>query len=346
MKIRTGLLTAIAAGAGYAALQRLRRRPSLDLNGKVVLITGGSRGLGLAMAREFGAQGAIIAICARDDGELHRAQNNLMSHGVRSHTFVCDVSDRQQVESMVADVIEQLGGIDVLVNNAGVINVGPFSEMDLEDFGHAMKVMFWAPLYMTTAVLPSMRARKGGSIVNITSIGAKLSVPHLLPYSCAKFAALALSEGLRTELAPEGICVTTIVPGLMRTGSHLNAEFKGRQAHEYAWFATGAATPLVSIGAARAARSVVRATMRGDSEKILSFPADAAARFHGLFPGLTSDLMGVVARMLPSGTQLPGDSRPGHAVEAGLHSRLWKFMTLAGRRAAQSLNETPVAQRF
>jgi len=313
----------------------------LDLRGKVVLITGGSRGLGLAMAREFGSRGAIVAICARDDDELHRAQNDLIARGVRLHTFVCDVSDRQQVESMVQELAEQLGPVDVLVNNAGIINVGPFSEMDLEEFGHAMKVMFWAPLYTTLAVLPSMRARNRGSIVNITSIGAKVSVPHLLPYSCAKFAALALSEGLHTELAPDGIRVTTIVPGLLRTGSHLNAEFKGKQAHEYTWFATAAATPLISIGAARAARSIVCATIRGDSEKILSIPADAAARFHGLFPGLTSELLSLVNRMLPTGTQLSGDARPGHHVEAGLNSRMWKLITVLGRNAAKSLNELP-----
>ena len=133
---------------------------------------------------------------------------------------------------MVAEAAELLGPIDVLVNNAGIITVGPFLEMDVEDFDQAMKVMFWGPLYTTLAVLPAMRARKQGSIVNITSIGGKVSVPHLLPYCCAKFAAVALSEGLRTELMPDGIRVTTIAPGLLRTGSHLNARFKGKQADE------------------------------------------------------------------------------------------------------------------
>jgi short-subunit dehydrogenase len=109
-------------------------------------------------------------------------------------------------------MIQRVGLIDVLVNNAGLIRVGPFAAMTLDDFQQTMDVMFWGPLHTTLAVLPSMRERKQGSIVNIVSIGGKVGVPHLLPYSCAKFALVALSEGLRAELAPDGIRVTTIVP--------------------------------------------------------------------------------------------------------------------------------------
>jgi short-subunit dehydrogenase len=216
--------------------------------------------------------------------------------------------------------------------------------MRVEDFDHAMNVIFWGTLYTTLAVLPAMRARGQGQIVNITSIGAKVSVPHLLPYCCAKFAAAALSEGLRTELAPAGIRVTTIAPGLLRTGSYLNAQFKGDQADEYAWFAAGAATPLVSIAASRAARSIIRATVRGESEKILSVPADLLARFHGLFPGLTAKLLSIANLMLPKGTADAGgsgstDHTPGYAIEDGLNSSLWKAFTQLGRSAAESLNE-------
>lgn len=339
MKLQTSILVAVAAGAGYLAFHRLRNRPSIHLRGKVVLITGGSRGLGLAMAREFGSQGAVIAICARDEEELDRAQADLIDRGIRSHTFVCDITQRNQVMEMVADVTQLLGRIDILVNNAGIIKVGPFSEMEMEDFDQAMNVMFWGALHATHAVLPGMRSQKSGSIVNITSIGGKVSVPHLLPYSCAKFAAVALSEGLRTELAPAGIRVTTIVPGLMRTGSHLKAEFKGHQSEEYSWFAAGAATPLVSIGAEQAARSIVRATLRGDSEKILSVPAGILAQLNGLVPGLTSEILTFVNRFLPS----EGGSKTaasGEDLEATFRSTIWKVITGLGRKAAESLNET------
>jgi NAD(P)-dependent dehydrogenase (short-subunit alcohol dehydrogenase family) len=341
MKLQTGILATIAAGAGYVTVDRFRRRSWIDLAGKVVLITGGSRGLGLATAREFGSRGAVVAICARDEMELSRAQADLTARGVRSQSFVCDITDRNQVVAMVADATRRLGPIDILVNNAGMITVGPFCEMDTEDFERAMNVMFWGPLHMTQAVLPAMRARKRGSIVNITSIGGKVSVPHLLPYCCAKFAAVALSEGLRTELAPAGIRVTTIVPGLLRTGSHLNAEFKGKLAREYAWFAAGAATPLVSISAERAARSIVRATVRGDSEVILSAPADVLARLHGIAPGVTVEVLSIAARLLPSDGGST-EAKSGYEIESEMNSRLWNVITTLGQKAAESLNQIPM----
>ena len=215
--------------------------------------------------------------------------------------------------------------------------MGPFAAMEIDDFDEAMSVMFWGALQTTVAVLPGMRERGQGSIVNIASIGGKVSIPHLLPYSCAKFALIALSEGLRTELAPAGIRVTTIIPGLLRTGSHLNAEFKG--AGDYGWFAAGAATPIVSISAERAARSIVRATVTGRSEKVLSVPAELLARLQGVAPTVTADILGLANRMLPQAASTR--TRTGHEIEAEWTSRLWRSFTSQGRQAAESLNELP-----
>jgi len=337
MKSR-GLLFTAGAGLGYLAIRRWFRPPAIHLPGKVVLITGGSRGLGLALAREFGSRGASVAICARDHAELERAVADLGSRGIPAKSFVCDVANRDSVTETIAQVVQAMGPIDVLVNNAGIITVGPFAEMELDDFHRAMDVMFWGPLHTTLAVLPVMRSRREGSIVNITSIGGKVSVPHLLPYCCAKFAAVALSEGLRSELAAEGIRITTIAPGLMRTGSHLKAQFKGKAKKEYTWFAAGGASGLVSISAERAARSVVNALVCGTSEKILSIPADVLARLHGFSPGLASGLMELANRFLPEATE-SSELRSGHEVERGFNSSLWKTITWPGRRAATELNE-------
>lgn len=329
------------AGLGTILFRHFSGRAKLDLHGKVVLITGGSRGLGLATAREFGSYGATIAICSTTAAELSRAVDDLERLGIRAAGFICDVGDREAVSSLVDRVKETFGSIDVLVNNAGVIRVGPAAAMVEDDFEQAMRVMFWGAFYCSMAVLPEMRARRAGSIVNITSIGGKISIPHLLPYSCAKFAVEALSTGLRTELATEGIRVTTIAPGLMRTGSHLNATFKGNHAEEYAWFAAGAATPVLSISAQRAARSIVRATMRGDAEKVLSAPADLAARVHGLAPELSAVVLNLVNKfLLPSGMDRPSTQiRKGVELENETNSKAWKLATELGRRAALDLNE-------
>src|SRR5437868_10247139 len=174
----------------------------------------------------------------------------------------------------------RFGRIDVLVNNAGTIEVGPMEVMTLDDYEKAMRTHFWGPLYMVLAVLPEMRARKEGRIVNVSSIGGKISVPHLLPYCASKFALTGFSEGLRAELAKDGIVVTTVCPGLMRTGSPLNAFFKGQHQAEYAWFSISDSLPISSISAQRAARQIVRACKNGDAEVILSVPAQLAALFH------------------------------------------------------------------
>lgn len=336
----TRIAIAGAAGAGAIAWNLNRRRSRMDFRRKVVLITGGSRGLGLQLAREFGSRGAKVALCARNPEELDAAKKDLAGRRVNAHTWVCDVSEPGAVEEMINQITQELGPIDVLVNNAGIIRVAPFQQQTIEDFEQAMNTMFWGNLHATLAVLPTMRQRKEGRIVNITSVGGKVSIPHLLPYSCAKFAAVALSEGLRAELAGSGVRVVTIVPGLMRTGSHLHAEFKGNHNQEYGWFSAGAASPIVSIAAERAARSIVRAAARGDAEKLLSFPADILARLHGQFPGLTAEISGLLNRyVLPKSPDTATGIRTGAQVRTQLNSGLLEALNHLGQLAAESLNE-------
>jgi NAD(P)-dependent dehydrogenase (short-subunit alcohol dehydrogenase family) len=286
-----------AAGAGAFVLKSLwNQLTNFDLNGKTVLITGGSRGLGLVMAREFAREGARVAICARDEAELQRAQTDL---GGEVMTIPCDVTNKQSVALMIDRVNSRFGGVDVLVNNAGVIQVGPIEVMTPADFEEAMKIHFWGPLNTIFAVLPAMRARKSGRIVNISSIGGKVSVPHLVPYSASKFALVGLSKGLRTELMKDGIKVTTVCPGLMRTGSPRNADFKGKHQLEYAWFSISDALPLLTVSAENAARQIVRACKRGEAELVISVPAKVAVLFESLFPEVMSQILAAVNQFLP-----------------------------------------------
>lgn len=294
------ILAAMGAGALVAARLLVRKWQEYDFRDKVVLITGGSRGLGLVLARELAGEGARLAICARDEAELQKALDDLTGRGAQAFAVPCDVTDREQVNRMIASVTEHFGRIDVLINNAGVIQVGPMEVMTLEDYEEAMKIHFWGPLYTTLAVLPQMKERKEGRIVNITSIGGKISVPHLIPYSASKFALVGLSEGLRAELAKDGIVVTTVCPGLMRTGSPRNAFFKGQNEAEYAWFSISDALPITSMQAERAARQIIDACRKGDAEIVLTVQAQLAVRFHGLFPGATQDILGLINKLLPA----------------------------------------------
>lgn len=262
-----------------------------DLNEKVVLITGGSRGLGLVLAREFARHGARVAICARDEDDLSTVRKEFAARGDHFFSAQCDVSDRAQVQTMLKSVENALGPVDVLVNNAGTILVGPLEHMTIEDFQEVMRINFWGAVHTTLAVLPGMRQRHQGRIVNITSIGGKVAFPHLLPYTASKFALVGFSEGLRTELAKDGIWVTTVVPNLIRTGSPRNADFKGDHEKEYAWFTITDSLVGASMSAERAGRQIVRACQNGESEVVLGLPAKLAVVANGVAPGLISDLL-------------------------------------------------------
>lgn len=330
MNGRTGWIVTSAALAGAAAFA-LRRNGGMNLKNKVVLITGGSHGLGLAMAREFAQQGARLALCARDEEALAAAAADLKKRGAEIFTVSCDARDRASVERVIAKTASHYGALDVLVNNAGIIQAGPAANVAIEDFEEAMNVMFWGVVYASFAALPYLQKRSEARIVNITSVGGKVAVPHLLPYACAKFASVAFSEGLRAELSGTGVKVVTIVPGLMRTGSHFNARFKGKAEAEAAWFSAAASTPGISMGAARAARQVVDATQSGVAERTLGVPANFIARFHGLFPGITAELMGAINHLLPgAGTE----SKTG-AESKILRTPWMRALTILGERAAR-----------
>lgn len=335
--VGAGVAAGVTLGAAIYGVSKLRRGD--DLTGEVALITGASRGLGLAIARELAAQGCKLVICARDQHELQLAAQDLSSRGATVLAIPCDIGERDQVERMVQQASERFGRIDLLVNNAGIITVGPLTTQTLDDYEASMKTMFWGVVYPTLALLPQMIARRGGRIANITSIGGKVSVPHLVPYNCAKFAAVGFSEGLHAEVARFGVRVTTVVPGLMRTGSHINAYFKGKKEAEYALFSLSATTPVVAMNARRAARTVVRAIRRGDAEIFLTPQARLAASIHGVAPGITSRALGFVNAMLPDAPAVGGlDRHLGRESENPI-SR--SPLTALGRIAARDLNQVP-----
>jgi short-subunit dehydrogenase len=305
-----------------------------NLNGKVVLITGGSRCLGLVLAREFAAQGARVAICARDDDDLRTVRDQFAARADHFFSSQCDVSDPGQVQSLLTSVENALGPIDVLVNNAGTILVGPLEHMSVADFEEAMRINFWGALHTTLGVLPGMKHRHQGRIVNITSIGGKVAFPHLLPYTASKFALVGLSEGLRAELAKDGIWVTTVVPNLMRTGSPRNAEFKGDYKKEYAWFTISDSLPGASLSAERVARQVVRACKNGESEVVLGLPAKLAVLANGIAPGLISDLLAAGNEwLLPRATGTETARHKGYESESPLTRSGLTSLTRAAERA-------------
>jgi NAD(P)-dependent dehydrogenase (short-subunit alcohol dehydrogenase family) len=330
----------VAAGValGMAAWMLLSRRKPMSLRDKTVFITGGSRGLGLLLAQEFANRGAKIAISARDRSELERAEAQLRVITDQVLTLEIDMTMREEVEMGVHKIEQHFGPLDVLVNNAGTICVGPVETMTIDDYRDSINTHFWGPYFASMGVLPSFQRRRQGRIVNISSVGGKISVPHLVPYSVGKFALTGFSEGLRSELLKDNIYVTTVCPGLMRTGSPRNASFKGNNEAEYAWFSISDALPVISMSAKRAARRIVNACLCGDAEVVLSLPAKVAVKLHGLFPGATTDLLGLMNVLLPSPGGIGRDVRTGKQSSSSL-SPSW--ITTLNERAAQENNQIP-----
>ncbi len=335
MRSDTARDLAVGAGAavGIVLFGRWLAKQSYPLRDKVVLITGGSRGLGLVLARQALAAGAKVAICGRDRETLDRARQLLGGVG-RVVADPCDITSEQEAKTLVERVTDRFGRIDVLINNAGVISVGPLETMTMEDFDSTMRTHFWGHVHTTLAVLPQMKRRGEGRIVNISSIGGVVGVPHLVPYCASKFALAGFSESLGMEVKKDNIRVTTVIPGLMRTGSPPHALFKGKHRAEYAWFTISDSLPGASIGAERAARQVLAACRRGDPYLVISLPAKIVTALHGIMPGMMSRALAGVNRLLPGADG--GDTRAKKGLESTSAWAPSVLTTLTERAAARN----------
>ncbi|MCJ8166699.1 SDR family NAD(P)-dependent oxidoreductase [Pontibacter sp. E15-1] len=328
----------LAAGAGALLAARAvgRKMTAYDFNNKTVLITGGSRGLGLVMARQLAAEGARLVLCARDAMELENARLELAGKGAEVLVQQCDVTVQQEVDDMITNVQNEYAPIDVLINNAGVIHAGPVAEMTVEDFDEAIKTHYWGPIYTILAVLPAMKARGEGMILNVASIGGIISVPHLVPYSASKFALVGLSEGLRAELKQYNIKVTTATPGLIQTGSPGHAIMKGQHKKEYALFKIMDSSPLTSVSAEATARKILDALRHGDAQVTTTLPARLGALLHGLSPEFMTDMFGLMNRWLPGEGGIGKQRTTGSESESALSE---SFLTKRTQQAAQRNNE-------
>ncbi|MGX1548336.1 SDR family NAD(P)-dependent oxidoreductase [Streptomyces adustus] len=324
-------------------------RPSVP-DGLSALATGGSRGLGLLIAARLAARGHRVTVLARDADELYRAMAWIRERtGCTARPMACDVRDEGAVMAAVCQTAQDEGGLDIVIANAGVIQVAPAEAAGPQAFRDAMETIFCGALHTALAALPYLRCSPaGGRLGLVGSVGGLLAVPHLVPYSCGKAAVRALGEGLQAELAGSTVNVTTVHPGLMRTGSHLQAEFGGRPEAEFAWFSALAGTPLLSMDAERAASKIVCAVERRRTRLVLTPAARIASLAHGVAPRLVTRASGLAARMLPAPpddtaeqTEKQATMKQGHAVDASAGS-VW-LRTL--RRAGSALNDR-AARRY
>lgn len=328
-----------AAGLGAWLLWSAYRQANrYSFAGKVVLVTGGSRGLGLVIARRLAREGARLVLCGRDPVPLDEAAAQIMSQGAEVLAVPCDVADADAVRGMVAEAIGRFGRLDVVINNAGTIAVGPVETMTEADFRQAMDTNFWGAVHTVEAAMPYFRQQKAGRVVNVASIGGLVPVPHLVPYTASKFALVGYTQALRAELAKDGVVVTLVCPGLMRTGSPRNATFKGHHRAEYAWFALSDGNPLIAQSAESAAAEVLDASRYSEAVRVLSLPAKIMATANALCPGLYADVQALVNRLLPGPGGVGTRGVPGRRSQSGwTRSPLAAFDDAAAKRNNQEL---------
>ena len=193
----------------------------IDLIARKAVVTGSARGIGLAIVDRLLDSGASCSLWDRDTTALESAAKSLRDKG-RVHTAVVNINDPASVKAATEQTLKEFGTIDILVNNAGIAGVTKKTwEFTPHEWEEVIDTNLTGVFLCCNAVVPAMFAKKYGRIVNIASIGGKVAFPHLLPYSTSKFALVGFSQGLRAELAKDNVFVTTVCPGLMRTGTSL-----------------------------------------------------------------------------------------------------------------------------
>ena len=189
----------------------------VSYRGVRALVTGASSGIGRGLALRLAREGARLALVARREVELNEVAAQIREAGGEARVLPCDVSDREQVEACAARALESLGGIDLLVNNAGYGHHRTFLEWDLADMDRLMRVNYFGTLYFTKALLPQMVRRGRGWLVFVSSVAGKIASPEEAAYAASKFAIEGLAAALSIELEDAGIHVLTVRPGVIRT---------------------------------------------------------------------------------------------------------------------------------
>ena len=317
-----------------AGLRRRRRRGRIKTGG-VAIVTGGSRGLGLLLAEGLGRRGMNLVLVARDAEELVVARRRLEHHGARVELVAADLEHPESAKRVVSAAIRRFGRVDAVLNVAGIITVGPEETLSVKEFRRAMEANFWSALRVTREAMPLLEKSRG-TVLNVTSIGGAIPVPHLLGYTASKFAMVGWSMGLAAEVAARGVRVVTVLPWLMRTGSFLHAEVKGRRTKEARNFALSSSLPVLTMSAHRAASRMLRALDRGERFVVVGTFAKAARLGFALAPGAAIAVLSTVNRMLPRAN--------GAALRDAHAQPLWRYRRGLGRSPLTRLGDRAAAR--
>ncbi|HMS78210.1 MAG TPA: SDR family oxidoreductase [Burkholderiaceae bacterium] len=229
----------------------------LGLKDKVAIVTGGTQGIGRATALRLAAEGARVVVCARGAGRLEAVAAEIRAAGGEVLAVSADVSVPADCDRIVGEALRAYGGVDVLVNNAGTSRTGAFESADDAVWQADLDLKLFAAIRLIRGVLPSMKARGGGRIVNVTNIGAKQPGARTMPTTVSRAAGLAMTKALSREYAPHGILVNAVCIGLVRAGQHDARAAKQGVDPEALYADMAKGVPLGRVGEADEAADVI-----------------------------------------------------------------------------------------
>lgn len=188
-----------------------------NIDGKVIIITGASSGIGLATAKLLAAQGAVLSLAARRKEKLEQLVKEITGNGGKAKAFATDVTKRAEMDALISNTIQAYGKVDVIFNNAGIMPLSMMENLHYDEWEQMIDINIKGVLYGIGAVLPHFKAQRSGHIINTSSVVAYFVPPASAVYSATKYAVRALSDGLRQELSPYNIRCTNIAPGLTQS---------------------------------------------------------------------------------------------------------------------------------
>jgi short-subunit dehydrogenase len=250
------------------------------LKDKVAIVTGASIGIGEATARALAGRGAVVLLAARNEEKLRFLEREILAAGGRASAVRTDVADEASIEAMVERAVGEFGSVDILVNNAGLGLSGRVEDLRVEDLCYLFEVNLFGPLRCVQAVLPYMR--RGGRIINVSSVVGKRAIPKVGGYCATKAALNALSDALRVEVADRGITVTNVYPGTTRTAFRENS--RRTKDEERGWRPRGVTPEKV-------AEKITHAAEKGGRDVYVTFPDWIFVAGTMLAPGLFDRLL-------------------------------------------------------
>jgi len=290
-------MAGIGGLAGYFAFKRKKRQ--FTYQGKVVLVTGGARGLGYIMARQLVEEGAKVIICARDADQLDKAYVLLRNHGEVTYPYVCDITEKENIVQLAYFIKKRFGRLDVLINNTGTITINPIEQLPLNNYKKFIESHLWGPMQLVRVLIPLLSKSREAKIVNIFSVGGKISLAKSQPYDVNEIVHAVFYDNISRVITGKNIKLTAIYPEFKDQDLPVNLKLKGHSEQELAWSKFNESRPLISLYAENVGKQILKTAQIGKKTLTLPFPRELARIVNNINTELNLTLCQLVDHLVP-----------------------------------------------